>query len=93
MFLAAAQQYQTPFHLYDEAAIRRTALMTVEGELDDISAPGQTHAAHDLCASLEAAQRAHFLCPGVGHYGIFNGRKWRDDIAPVVEKWIRANGA
>jgi len=73
----------------DPAAIRRTALMTVEGELDDISAPGQTHAAHDLCASLEAAQRAHFLCPGVGHYGIFSGRRWREVIYPQVRDFIR----
>lgn len=73
----------------DPAAVRRTALMTVEGELDDISAPGQTHAAHDLCASLEADQRAHFLCPGVGHYGIFSGRRWREVIYPQVREFIR----
>lgn len=71
------------------SAITRTALMTVEGELDDISAPGQTHAAHDLCASLEAPQRAHFLCPGVGHYGIFSGRRWREVIYPQVRDFIR----
>lgn len=73
----------------DPAAIRKTALMTVEGELDDISAPGQTEAAHGLCASLDADQRRHFLCPQVGHYGIFSGRRWREVICPEVAGFIR----
>ena len=70
-------------------AIARTALMTVEGELDDISAPGQTVAAHGLCKGVPAARRRHLLQAGVGHYGIFNGRRWREEIAPEVARFIR----
>jgi len=77
----------------DPAAIRKTALLTVEGEFDDISAPGQTVAAHDLCSSLAATQRDHLLQPGVGHYGIFNGRRWREAIAPRIATFIRAHAA
>lgn len=73
------------------AAIRRTALMTVEGELDDISGVGQTAAAHDLCANIPAAKRRHRLQPETGHYGIFNGRRWRTVIAPEIGDFIRAN--
>jgi poly(3-hydroxybutyrate) depolymerase len=70
-------------------AIRKTALLTIEGELDDISAPGQTRVALDLCKNLpDDMKRAH-LQIGVGHYGIFNGRKWRESIYPVVRDWIR----
>lgn len=72
-------------------AIRRTALLTVEGELDDISGIGQTQAAHELCSSLPAAKKAHYLQQGVGHYGVFNGSKWRGQIAPRVKAFIRAN--
>jgi poly(3-hydroxybutyrate) depolymerase len=75
----------------DPAAIRKTALFTVEGELDDISAPGQTLAAQDLCSSLNATQRDHLLQPGVGHYGIFNGRRWRESIQPRIAGFIRAH--
>lgn len=73
----------------DPSAIRRTALMTVEGAEDDISAPGQTLAAHALCPSLDDARRRHRLQPAVGHYGIFNGRKWREQICPDVADFIR----
>jgi poly(3-hydroxybutyrate) depolymerase len=75
----------------EPAAITATALLTVEGELDDISAPGQTLAAQDLCSSLRATQRDHLLQPGVGHYGIFNGRRWRESIAPRIARFIRAH--
>ena len=75
----------------DPAAIRKTGLLTVEGELDDISAPGQTVAAHDLCRNLPPAKHAQHLQAGVGHYGIFNGRKWREEIMPKVRAFIRAN--
>jgi len=71
------------------AAVTATALMTVEGELDDISAPGQTYAAHGLCSNLTEDKRQHFLCPGVGHYGIFSGRRWREVIYPQVRDFIR----
>ena len=73
----------------DPAAITRTALMTVEGELDDISAPGQTIAAHRLCANIPSHMQRDHLQKGVGHYGIFNGRKWREQIEPDVREFIR----
>ncbi|HYD99731.1 MAG TPA: polyhydroxyalkanoate depolymerase [Alphaproteobacteria bacterium] len=69
-------------------AIRKTALLTVEGELDDISAPGQTLAAHRLCRNLPDAMRRNHLQKSVGHYGIFNGRKWREQIYPQVRAFI-----
>jgi poly(3-hydroxybutyrate) depolymerase len=69
--------------------IRKTALLTVEGELDDISAPGQTRPALDLCSNLPAHLKKAHLQIGVGHYGIFNGRKWRESVLPVVRKFIR----
>ncbi|HZH26562.1 MAG TPA: polyhydroxyalkanoate depolymerase [Azospirillaceae bacterium] len=72
-------------------AIRKTGLMTVEGELDDISAVGQTSAAHRLCSGIPADRRVQHLQKGVGHYGIFNGRKWREEIMPRVRDFIRAN--
>lgn len=77
----------------DPGLIRRTALMTVEGERDDISGPGQTKAAHELCAGLPETMRRHHLQPGVGHYGIFNGRRWREEILPHVRDFIRAHDA
>ena len=72
----------------DPTAIQRTALMTVEGELDDISAPGQTIAAQAICASVPADRRNQYMQPGVGHYGIFNGRKWRSDILPRISAFM-----
>jgi len=76
----------------DPDAIRDTAILAIEGERDDISGIGQTHAALDLAAHLPAAKKRYHLAKEVGHYGIFNGSKWRTRIAPVVEDWIRANG-
>lgn len=73
----------------EPSAIRRTALMTVEGQLDDISAPGQTYSAHRLCSSLPAGMQEHHLQEGVGHYGIFNGKRWREAIMPKVRDFIR----
>jgi len=75
----------------DPDAIRDTALLAIEGERDDISGIGQTHAALDLVPHLPAAKKKYYLAEDVGHYGIFNGSKWRSRIAPVVEDWIRAN--
>jgi poly(3-hydroxybutyrate) depolymerase len=77
--------------LVDPAAIRETALLAIEGERDDISGIGQTKAALDIATRLPAQKKQYFLAPDVGHYGIFNGRKWRQKIAPVVEKFIAAN--
>ncbi|HDZ37430.1 MAG TPA: polyhydroxyalkanoate depolymerase [Marinobacter sp.] len=76
--------------LVNPAAIRDTALMTIEGEKDDISSPGQTRAAHDLCVNVPEARRLHHLQPGVGHYGVFNGSQWRETIAPRLRDFIRA---
>lgn len=73
----------------DPGAITDVALLTVEGELDDISAPGQTVAAHGLCRNLPAALQDDLMVPGVGHYGIFNGRRWRDTICPHIAAFIR----
>ena len=76
----------------DPSAIQ-TALMTVEGELDDISGVGQTKAAHALTPNIPGARHVHWEQPRVGHYGIFNGRKWREQILPRVRDFIRANDA
>jgi polyhydroxyalkanoate depolymerase len=75
----------------DPAAIRHTALLTVEGERDDICSPGQTLAAHDLCTSIAAAHKQHHLQAGVGHYGVFNGRRWEQQIALLVRDLIRTH--
>jgi poly(3-hydroxybutyrate) depolymerase len=75
----------------DPKAIRDIGLMTVEGELDDISCPGQTHAAHGLCANIPNAQRKHLLVPGCGHYGIFSGSRWRNIIYPQIQAFIAAH--
>ena len=74
----------------DPSAIE-TALMTVEGELDDISGIGQTKAAHALTPNIPGARHVHWEQPRVGHYGIFNGRKWREQIMPRVRDFIRDN--
>jgi poly(3-hydroxybutyrate) depolymerase len=68
----------------DPSAIRRVALMTVEGENDDISGVGQTEAAHKLCANIPAENKVHYLQPAVGHYGVFNGSRFRAEIAPRI---------
>jgi poly(3-hydroxybutyrate) depolymerase len=77
----------------DPGAIRDTALLAIEGERDDISGIGQTRAALDLAGKLPRTKKKYFLARDVGHYGIFNGSKWRAQIAPVVEEWIGANAA
>lgn len=75
----------------DPKAIRRTALFTVEGERDDICAIGQTVAAHDLCSSLRPYRKKHYMQAGVGHYGVFSGRRWAGQIYPLVRNTILAN--
>jgi len=77
--------------LVDPAAIRDTALLAIEGERDDISGLGQTKAALTIATKVPKAKKQYFMARDVGHYGIFNGRKWREQIAPVVEKFIAAN--
>ena len=71
------------------AAIKRSALLTIEGELDDISGLGQTEAAHDLCSGIPAKRRQHQVIEGAGHYGIFSGRRWRESVYPQVRDFIR----
>ena len=72
----------------DLAKIKDTAILAVEGERDDISGIGQTKAALHLATGLSAARKKYYLAPEVGHYGIFNGSKWRMQIAPILEDWI-----
>lgn len=72
----------------DPTAIRDTALLAVEGEKDDISGIGQTHAALKLVTHLPESRKKYYLAEGAGHYGIFNGSRWRNRVAPVLEDWI-----
>lgn len=74
-------------------AVKDIALMTVEGENDDISGVGQTQAAHGLCSSLPDAMKQVYVQPGVGHYGVFNGRRFREEIYPKVRSFIAAHEA
>ncbi len=76
-------------HAVDPSAIKKTAILTVEGEKDDISALGQTMAAHDLTPNLPANMHWHHLQKSVGHYGIFNGSRWREQIMPRVRSFMR----
>lgn len=71
------------------AAIKQVALLTIEGELDDISGQGQTRAAISLCRGIPAARKQHYTAPGCGHYGIFSGRRWREMICPKIAEFIR----
>jgi len=75
----------------EPAALHKTALMTIEAENDDMCAPGQTAAAHDLASSLTADQRASLVQPGVGHYGIFAGTRWESEVYPALRDFIRAH--
>jgi poly(3-hydroxybutyrate) depolymerase len=75
----------------DPSRITRVALMTVEGEHDDISGAGQTEAAHALCTRIPAERKVHYLALGVGHYGVFNGSRFRADIAPRIADFILSN--
>jgi poly(3-hydroxybutyrate) depolymerase len=77
----------------DPSRIRRVALMTVEGENDDISGVGQTEAAHKLCVNIPADRKVHYLALGVGHYGVFNGSRFRAQIVPRIADFILSNNA
>ena len=90
-FLLAVGRYQHRGRRVDPAAITRTALLTVEGEHDDICGLGQTLAAQDLCPRVPSALRRHHLQAGVGHYGVFSGSAWETEISPVVRDFILAN--
>ena len=72
-------------------AIRRTALLTVEGERDDICALGQTAAAHDLCTGLKPFRKRHHMQAGVGHYGVFSGKRWQEQVYPIVRNLMLAS--
>jgi poly(3-hydroxybutyrate) depolymerase len=72
----------------DLAMIKRVALFTIEGEHDDISGVGQTEAAHRLCVNIPPDRQAHWLQPGVGHYGVFNGSRFRAEIAPRISDFV-----
>jgi len=76
----------------DPSAIRNVALLTVEGENDDISGLGQTQAAHDLCVNIPDDMRAHYMQPKVGHYGVFNGSRFRSEIVPRIVDFMTSYG-
>ncbi|WP_421725170.1 polyhydroxyalkanoate depolymerase [Bauldia sp.] len=76
----------------DPGAIRSVAMFTVEGENDDISGVGQTKAAHDLCTGIPPERKAHYMQPKVGHYGVFNGSRFRSEIAPRIADFIATFG-
>ena len=78
--------------LVDPAAITDIAILAIEGERDDISGLGQTKAALKISTSLPEDKKRYYMAEGAGHYGIFNGSKWRTKVAPVVEEWIKAHG-
>jgi len=89
------QQHLLPRGLWDVAGervdpsrITGTALMTIEGELDDISGQGQTRAAHTLCTGIPESEQVHYTVEGAGHYGIFSGRRWRTQVYPQVRDFI-----
>lgn len=75
--------------LVKPADIKSVALFTIEGEMDDISGPGQTEAAQSLCSSIPKSRKQHFLAPECGHYGIFSGRRWREMIYPKLTEFIK----
>ncbi|PZW36915.1 poly(3-hydroxybutyrate) depolymerase [Humitalea rosea] len=77
--------------IVDPERVTETALLTIEGEADDISGPGQTHVAHDLCVGIPAERRGHFLCPHTGHLGLFFGSRWRQQVLPHISRFIWDN--
>lgn len=94
--LTVFQEHQLPRKTWvidgqtvDPAAISRPALLTIEGELDDISGLGQTRAALKLCSNIPAERKQHYTAPNCGHYGIFSGRRWRQTICPLIAEFIR----
>jgi poly(3-hydroxybutyrate) depolymerase len=90
-FLLARGELQWRGRPVSPAAIRKTALLTVEGDRDDVCGAGQTMAAQDLCASIPAGRRLHYVQPGVGHYGVFSGRAWEQQVYPVVRNFMVAH--
>ena len=78
--------------LVDLSVICRTALLTIEGEFDDIAAPGQTSAAHELCATIDSGFRRKLVVPGAGHFSLFYGKVWRQHVLPVVREFCSCHG-
>ncbi|MEO1000949.1 MAG: polyhydroxyalkanoate depolymerase, partial [Pseudomonadota bacterium] len=91
--LLSNNQYYYRDELIEPSEIRDIALMTVEGEKDDITGLGQTEAAHALCANLPDEKKRHWVQPKVGHYGVFNGSRWRQHIQPRIRDFVRASRA
>ncbi|ARP87376.1 polyhydroxyalkanoate depolymerase [Bordetella genomosp. 9] len=90
------QEYRLPMGTWEvdgqhvkPGDIRKVALMTIEGELDDISGQGQTRAALDLCSGIPASRKTHYTAQRCGHYGIFSGRRWRELVCPKITAFIR----
>jgi poly(3-hydroxybutyrate) depolymerase len=77
--------------LVKPSAITKTALLTIEGENDDISGIGQTQAAHEICSAIPARMRQDYIQPGVGHYGVFSGRRFKTEIYPRMRDFMRAH--
>ena len=90
-FLLPRCEWYVQGELVDPGAITGTALLSIEGELDDIAGLGQTEAAQELCTGIPAARREHFVVEGAGHYGIFSGRRWRETVYPKVRDFFAAN--
>lgn len=91
--LLAIGEYDYRGERVDPGAVKDTAFLTVEGEKDDITGLEQTRAAHDLLTGLPKKRKKHFMAPKVGHYGVFNGSRWRNEIQPQVRDFIRAHRA
>jgi poly(3-hydroxybutyrate) depolymerase len=85
------REFRHKGELVDITKITDTALLAIEGERDDISGLGQTKAALKLTPNLPEAKKRYYMAEGAGHYGIFNGSRWRTKVAPVVEEWIAAH--
>jgi len=79
--------------LVDPSKVTRVALMTVEGENDDISGIGQTEATHALCTSIPDHRRVHYVQKGVGHYGVFNGSRFRSEIVPRISDFMASSAS
>jgi poly(3-hydroxybutyrate) depolymerase len=84
-------EFEGKKHLVRPQDIKNIALLTVEGELDDISGSGQTQAAHTLCTGIPKNKQEHVTAEGAGHYGIFSGRRWREIIYPKVREFMQKN--
>jgi poly(3-hydroxybutyrate) depolymerase len=78
--------------LVDLSVISRTALLTIEGEFDDIAAPGQTSAVHDLCPTIDNSLRRSLVVPRAGHFSLFHGETWRQYVLPVVREFCSVHG-